>query len=148
MRRLCLGAEVEMMLKEFKKFLLRGNVVDLAVAVVVGAALVGVVNAMVKDVITPLIAAVGGEPNFSGLTFTINGSHFLYGDLINAIISFLVIATIVFYLLVMPVNALIARSRHEPPPDPTTKKCPECIGEIPLQARRCMFCSSELSAAV
>ena len=130
------------MLRDFKTFLLRGNVVDLAVAVVVGAALLAVVQALVADIFTPLIAAIFGQPDFSALDFTINKSRFTYGHLINAVIAFLIIASVVFFFIVTPVNALIERSRREPTPDPTTRKCPECMGEIPIGARRCMHCTS------
>lgn len=129
---------------EFKTFLLRGNVVDLAVAVVIGVAFAAVVTSFVQDLITPLIAAVAGEPDFSRLSFTINGSRFSYGNFINALFSFLAIAAVIFFLVVTPMNALVARSRREPPPDPTTKKCPECLSEIPLAARRCAFCTCEV----
>ena len=129
------------MLKEFKQFLLRGNVVDLAVGVVVGAAFGTVVTALVKDFMTPLIAAIAKVPDFSGLSFTLNGSQFMYGDFINALISFLLVATAVFFFVVKPMNVLISRSRKEPPADPTTRKCPECMAEIPLTARRCMHCT-------
>jgi large conductance mechanosensitive channel len=124
-------------MKGFRQFLLRGNVVDLAVAIVIGVAFVAVVNAFVKDIITPLIAAIGGQRDFSTLDFTINNSRFLYGDFINQVISFVLIAAIVYYLVVLPVNTLISRARREPPPDPTTKKCQECLSEIPIDARRC-----------
>jgi large conductance mechanosensitive channel len=130
----------------FKAFLLRGNVVDLAVGVVVGAAFGGVVTAFTKDLLTPLIAAVAGKPDFSAIQFTINNSKFLVGDLINALVSFLIIATAVYYMVVLPVNALIARARKEPPADPTTKKCPECLSEISIGAKRCAFCTSQLAA--
>jgi large conductance mechanosensitive channel len=130
----------------FRQFLLRGNVVDLAVGVVVGAAFGGVVTAFTKDLLTPLIAAVVAKPDFSAIKFTINGSNFLLGDFINAIVSFLIIAAAVYYLVVLPVNALVARARREPPADPTTKKCPECLSEIPIQAKRCAFCSSVVGA--
>jgi large conductance mechanosensitive channel len=130
----------------FKAFLLRGNVVDLAVGVVVGAAFGGVVTAFTKDLLTPLIAAVVGKPDFSAIQFTINNSKFLIGDLINAAVSFLIIATAVYYMVVLPVNALIARARREPPADPTTKKCPECLSEISIGAKRCAFCTSQLAA--
>lgn len=130
------------MLRDFKTFLLRGNVVDLAVAVVVGAALLAVVQALVADIFTPLIAAIFGQPDFSALDFTINKSRFTYGHLINAVIAFVIIASVVFFFIVTPVNALIERSRREPTPDPTTRKCPECMGEIPIGARRCMHCTS------
>jgi len=132
------------LLKEFRQFLLRGNVVDLAVAVVVGAAFGSVVTALVQDLITPLIAAVGGQPDFSQLTFTINNSTFRYGHFINAVLSFIIIAAVVFFLVIRPLNALFARARHQPPPDPTTKKCPECLSTIPLQAKRCAYCTSEV----
>ena len=135
------------MLQDFKKFLLRGNVIDLAVAVVIGAAFVAVVNAAVKDLITPLIAAIFGKQDFSALTFTIHDSKFLYGDFINAVVAFLAIATVVFFFVVQPMNLLIARSRKEAPADPTTKKCPECLGVVPIDARRCQFCTSSLTTA-
>jgi large conductance mechanosensitive channel len=131
----------------FKQFLLRGNVVDLAVGVVVGAAFGVVVTAFTKDLLTPLIAAVAGKPDFSAIQFTINGSKFLIGDLINAVVSFLIIATAVYYMVVLPVNALVSRARREPPADPTTKKCPECLSEIPIQATRCAFCTTALKAS-
>ncbi len=134
------------MLRGFKEFVLRGNVLDLAVAVVVGGAFGAIVNAMVKDLITPLIGAIIGKPDFSGLVVTINGSQFLVGDFLNAIISFLLIAAAVYFFIVVPVNALKARAaRGEAPADPTTKKCPECLSEVPIGARRCAFCTSALS---
>jgi large conductance mechanosensitive channel len=129
----------------FRQFLLRGSVVDLAVGVVVGAAFGGVVTALTKDLLTPLIAAIVGQPDFSAIQFTVNNSKFLVGDLINAVISFLLITAAVYYFVVLPVNALVSRSRREPPADPTTKKCPECISEIALSARRCPFCTSQLA---
>src|SRR5579862_5331587 len=130
----------------FKQFLLRGNVVDLAVGVVVGAAFGAVVTAVTKDLLTPLIAAVAGKPDFSAIQFTVNNSKFLIGDFINAIVSFVIIAAAVYYMVVLPVNALVSRSRKEPPADPTTKKCPECLSEIPIQAKRCAFCTSVVAA--
>jgi large conductance mechanosensitive channel len=130
----------------FKQFLLRGNVVDLAVGVVVGAAFGGVVTAFTKDLLTPLIAAVAGKPDFSAIQFTVNNSKFLIGDLINAVVSFLIIATAVYYMVVLPVNALVSRARREPPADPTTKKCPECLSEISIGAKRCAFCTAQLAA--
>ena len=132
--------------REFKQFLLRGNVVDLAVGVVMGAAFGAIVNSLVGDMITPLIAAVFGNNDFGELYFTINGSRFAYGTFINALISFLTIGTAIFFFVVKPVNALLARSREEPPADPTTKKCPECLSEIPLHARRCAHCTAALAA--
>jgi large conductance mechanosensitive channel len=128
-------------LKGFRAFLLRGNVVDLAVAVVIGAAFGTVVQAFVKDLVTPLIAAIGGQPDFTSLNFTINNSKFTYGDFFNALIAFVVIAAVIYYFVVLPVNALIARARKEPPADPTTKKCTECMSEIPIGAKRCAFCT-------
>ena len=126
----------------FKQFLLRGNVVDMAVGVVIGAAFGGVVTGFTKDLLTPMIAAVAGKPDFSAIKFTVNGSAFLLGDFINAVVSFLIIAAAVYYMVVLPVNALVSRARKEPPADPTTKKCPECLSEIPIQAKRCAFCTS------
>ena len=133
------------MLKGFRQFLLRGNVIDLAVAVVIGGAFGAVVTALVKDLITPLIAAIVGTPDFSALKFTINGSQFPIGDFINAIVSFLLIGTAVYFFVVVPVNALMARiHRGEAPPDPTTKKCQECLSDVPIAARRCAACTSVL----
>jgi large conductance mechanosensitive channel len=129
----------------FKQFLLRGNVVDLAVGVVVGAAFGGVVTAFTKDLLTPLIAAIVAKPDFSAIQFTVNNSKFLLGDFVNAIVSFLIIAAAVYYLVVLPINALVARANREPPADPTTKKCPECLSEIAIGAKRCAFCTSQLS---
>lgn len=130
------------MLNEFKQFLLRGNVVDLAVGVVIGAAFGTVVTAVVSDLLTPLIAAIAKVPDFSGLIFTINGSRFMYGHFINALISFVLVAAAVFFFVVKPMNILVARSkRGEVPTDPTTKKCGECLSEIPIAARRCSHCT-------
>ena len=130
------------MLSGFKQFVLRGNVVDLAVGVVIGAAFGGVITALTKDLLTPFIAAIVKAPDFSGLKFTVNGSTFLYGEFVNALISFLLIAAAVYFFVVTPINALIARTRKDPAPaDPTTKKCPECLSEIPIDARRCSHCS-------
>ncbi len=137
------------MLKGFKQFMLRGNVIELAVAVVMGGAFGAVVTALVKDLITPLLAAVGGKPDFSALTFTVNGSKFLYGDFVNALISFLMIGAAVYFFIVLPINSLTARMRRgEAAPDPTTKKCPECLTEVPIAARRCSACASPLGPAV
>ena len=133
-------------LKDFQQFLLRGNVVDLAVGVVIGVAFSAVVTALVGDLITPLVAAIFGSHDFSALTFTIHGSRFLYGAFINAVLAFVTIAAAVFFLVVRPVNALMARRRSEPPVDETTRKCPECLSEIPIEARRCAFCTSEVTA--
>jgi large conductance mechanosensitive channel len=130
----------------FRQFLLRGNVIDLAVAVVIGGAFGAVVAALVKDLLTPLIGAVVGAPDFSAIQFTVNGSQFLIGDFINAVVSFLLIAAAIYFFVVLPVNAIAARrNRGEAPPDPTTKKCPECLSEVPIAARRCAFCTSVLA---
>jgi len=130
------------MLGGFKKFILRGNVVDMAVGVVIGAAFGGVVSALTKDLLTPLIAAMVGKPDFSALHFEINGTLFPVGDFINACVSFLLIAAAIYFFVVTPVNALVARMRKEPAPaDPTTKKCTECLSEIPIDARRCAHCA-------
>jgi len=130
------------MLSGFKKFILRGNVVDMAVGIVIGAAFAGVVGALTKDLLTPLIGALVKAPDFSKLKFTVNNSEFLYGEFVNAVISFLLVATAVYFFVVTPVNALVARmNRGEAPPDPTTKKCPECLSEIPIDARRCAHCA-------
>ena len=133
------------MLKGFKQFLLRGNVVDLAVAVIIGGAFGTVVTALVKDLLTPLIAAIGGRPDFSLIQFTMNGSKFLIGDLINAVIAFLLVAAAIYFFVVAPMNMIMARRRSgQAPPDPTTKKCPECLSEVPIAARRCAFCTQPL----
>jgi len=134
-------------MKGFRQFILRGNVLDLAVAVVIGAAFGAVVTALVKDLITPIIAAVVGKPDFSSIAFTVNGSKFLIGDFINAVVSFVLIGAAVYFFVVLPVNTLLARIRRgEATPDPTTKKCPECLSEVPIAARRCAFCTSSLES--
>ena len=135
------------MLKEFRDFVLRGNVVELAVAVVIGAAFGAVVTAFVSSFVTPLIAAIGGKPDFSDLAFTINSSRFTYGVFINAVISFLIIAAVVFFFVVRPLNALMARLRPEPPVDRLVSPCPECLSDIPQEARRCAFCTAEVRPA-
>ncbi len=134
------------MLKDFKQFLLRGNVVDLAVAVVIGAAFGAVVTALVADILTPLIAAIFGKHDFSALTFTINSSTFRYGSFLNAVIAFVSIAAAVFFFVVRPINALMRRRRTSEPVDETTRECPECLSQIPVEARRCAFCTSVLTA--
>jgi large conductance mechanosensitive channel len=132
-------------MRGFKQFMMRGNVVELAVAVVVGGAFGAVVTALVKDLITPLIAAIFGKPDFSKLGFTVHGSRFLAGDFINALVAFLLVGSAVYFLVVLPINALTARMRRgEAAPDPTTKKCPECLSDVPIAARRCAFCTSAL----
>ena len=133
------------MLKGFKTFLLRGNVVDLAVAVVIGAAFGAVVEALVKDLLTPLIAAIVGKPDFSAIEFTVNGSKFLIGDFINAAVSFVLVAAAIYFFVVTPMNMMTARLRSgQPSPDPTTKKCVECLSEVPIAASRCAFCAQPL----
>lgn len=133
--------------EEFRAFLLRGNVVDLAVAVVIGAAFGAVISSLVADLITPIIAAIFGQQDFSSLTFTINGSVFKYGAFLNAVISFLTVATAIFWLVVLPANRLMARMRTEPPIEKTTRECPECLSDVPIAAHRCAFCTSPLAAA-
>lgn len=132
------------MLKDFRKFILRGNVVDLAVAVVIGAAFGAIVSSLVKDLVTPLIAAIGGQPDFSGLTFTVHHSKFLYGDFINAVISFLLIAAVIFFFVVQPLNKLLARMKPSEEVDtPAERECPECLSAIPAAASRCKFCTAK-----
>jgi large conductance mechanosensitive channel len=133
------------LINDFKAFLLRGNVVDLAIAVVIGAAFGAVVTALVQDFVTPLIAAIGGQQDFSALTFTVHSSTFRYGDFINKVITFVLIGAVIFFFIVVPLNAYLARSRKEPPPDPTVRKCPECLSDIPAEAHRCAFCTSEVT---
>jgi large conductance mechanosensitive channel len=133
---------------DFKQFLLRGNLVDVAVGIVIGVAFAALVTALVADLVTPLIAAIGGNPDFSALSFTINHSRFLYGAFLNAAISFVLIALVLFYSVVKPVNALMARRRAETPVDETTRACPECLSQIPIGARRCAFCTAEVAPAV
>jgi large conductance mechanosensitive channel len=131
----------------FRDFILRGNVVDLAVGVVIGAAFGGVVTAFTKDLLTPMIAAIVGKPDFSAIEFTVNGSKFLIGDFINALVSFLLIATAVYYLVVLPVNTMMTRFKKPAPPPPlTTRPCPECLSEIPLAAKRCSHCTVLITA--
>jgi large conductance mechanosensitive channel len=132
------------MLKQFREFILRGNLVDLAVAVVIGTAFAAVVTALVADVITPLIAAFGGQPDFSRLKFTINGSTFRYGHFLNALIAFLTVAAVVFFLVLKPVNALMSRRKVDRPPDVETRSCPECLSDIPVAAIRCAFCTTRV----
>ncbi len=128
------------MFKGFREFVLRGNVVDLAVGVVIGAAFGAVVTSFVKDLLTPLIAAIAGKPDFSSFLFEINGAKFLYGDFFNALISFLLIAAAVYYFVILPVNALMARFAKQALPD--KKKCPQCLSDIPIEAHKCAFCAS------
>jgi large conductance mechanosensitive channel len=135
------------MLKEFRDFVLRGNVVDLAIAVVIGAAFGALVTSLVSSFITPLVAAIGGKPDFSALAFTVNGSRFTYGVFLNALISFLILAAVVFFLIVRPLNALMDHMRTEAPVAEVTRACPECLSQIPADARRCAFCTAEVATA-
>ena len=130
------------MLKGFRDFLLRGNVVDLAVAVVIGSTFCAIVNALVKDLITPLIGAIGGQPDFSNIVFTINKSEFLVGDFFNALISFLIISSVIYFLVVLPMNSIMKRLKSGEKLDPSEKACPECLSLIPLKAKRCKFCTA------
>jgi large conductance mechanosensitive channel len=140
---------VEDTMSGFRAFLLRGNVVDLAVAVVIGAAFGAVVTAFVADIITPLIGVFGGIPEFSELTFVINGSVFPIGHFINALLSFVVIAAVVYFVVVKPMTAMADRRKSETPPAaPATRECPECLSKIPVAARRCAFCTADLGALV
>ncbi|HEV2061301.1 MAG TPA: large conductance mechanosensitive channel protein MscL [Solirubrobacteraceae bacterium] len=133
------------MLKEFRDFIMRGNVIDLAVAVVIGAAFTQVVNAFVTDIVTPLIGAItGGDQFFGDRSFEINGSQFLYGDLINQLLTFVIVAAVVFFLVVKPLNTLTGRLPAEPSPDRPTRDCPQCLSSIPEDARRCAFCTAEI----
>jgi large conductance mechanosensitive channel len=136
------------MLKEFRQFVMRGNVVDLAVAVVIGAAFGAVVTALVADLITPLVAAIFGKPSFASLSFEINNSRFLYGAFLNAVLAFLVVAAAIFFLVVKPLNVLAARrAARERDAPATTRECPECLSEIPIAAHRCAYCTSAVPAA-
>jgi large conductance mechanosensitive channel len=127
----------------FKKFLFRGNLVDLAVAVVIGIAFGAVVTALVADFITPIIAAIGGQPNFAGLTFTVNHSPFFYGKFINALISFAIIAAVIYFIVIVPMTKILARTAKTE--DATTRGCPECLSQIPLAASRCMYCTTQVT---
>ena len=130
------------MFKGFKAFLLRGNVVEMAVGIVIGAAFGAVVTGLVKDLLTPFIGALVKTPDFSALAFTVNGSKFLYGEFINIAVSFILVAAAVYFFVVVPMNTLIARSKKEAPASPKTVKCAECLSEIPIGARRCAFCTA------
>ena len=132
------------MFREFRAFLLRGNLVELAVAVVIGTAFAALVTAFTQGLITPLIAAIGGQPDFSALSFTINDSRFRYGVFLNALISFLIVAGVVFFFVVKPLNTLTLRKKSGPAAGEATRACPECVSEIPVRARRCAFCTAEV----
>ena len=136
------------MLQGFKQFILKGNVVDLAVGVVIGVAFGSVVTALVKDIITPIIGAIGGKPDFEGISFTLNHSKFLIGDFLNAVISFLIIAAVIYFFVVIPMNKLISATRKEKPVDPTTRKCPECLSIIPIEAKHCAFLPPYLASKI
>jgi large conductance mechanosensitive channel len=132
-------------LNGFKQFILRGNVVDLAVGVVIGAAFSGLVNALVKDILTPFIGAVAKVPDFSNLFFTINGSKFLYGDFLNVLISFIIVAATVYFLVILPINTLVNKTKKDSSlVGPSSKKCPECLSEIPIEATRCAHCTTKI----
>lgn len=131
------------MMKGFRQFLMRGNVIDLAVAVVIGAAFGGVISAFVRDLLTPLVAAIGGQPDFSAIAFTINGSQFLIGDFINALVTFLLVSAVIYFLVVVPMARM--KSRQETAA-PTLRQCPECLSDMPLQARRCAHCGLEVAS--
>lgn len=130
------------MLKGFRDFLLRGNVVDLAVAIVIGAAFGTIVTAFVKDIVTPIIAAVGGKPDFSSLYFTVNNSKFLIGDFINAVVSFVLVSGVIYFVVIVPMNKIMLRMKRGEKIDPTEKTCPDCLSQIPINARRCKFCTT------
>lgn len=130
------------MLKGFRDFILRGNIIDLAVAVVIGGAFGQIVSALVRDIITPLIGVIGGQPNFSNIVFTINGSKFLVGDFLNALISFLIISAVIYFFIVAPMNRLMKKLKHNEKIDQVDKTCPECLSQIPLKATRCKFCTA------
>jgi len=135
-------------LSGFRQFVLRGNVLDLAIAVVIGGAFGAVVTALVKDLLTPLIAALVGKPDFSAIAFSVNGSMFAVGDFLNALVSFVCIAAAVYFFVVLPMNTIVARARlGQAPPDPTTKTCPECLSTVPIAARRCAFCTTAFREA-
>ena len=136
------------MFKEFRDFVLRGNVVELAVAVVIGAAFGAVVTSFVENLVTPLIGAIGGQPDFSGLSFTINDSKFGYGAFLNALIAFLMIAAVIFFFVVRPLNKLMERLKPGKPVDTPTRACPECLSDIPAAARRCSFCTAAVAPAI
>ena len=134
------------MLKGFRDFILRGNVMDLAVAVMLGAAFNGIVGSLVNDMLTPLIAAVGGKPDFGALVLNLHGGHIRYGNFLNAVINFLIIAGVIYFGVVLPMNHLMARVKQAPAAaDPTTKKCGECLSDIPLEARRCAHCAQSVA---
>jgi large conductance mechanosensitive channel len=129
----------------FRKFLFRGNLIDLAVAVVIGVAFNAVIQALIADIITPLIAAIAGKPNFGALVFTVHHSKFSYGLFLNALVSFVTIAAVVYYVLVSPMNRVMSLTQKKQ--EATTRSCPECLSDIPLAARRCMYCTAQVPPA-
>ena len=131
-------------MKDFRAFLLRGNLVDMAVGVVIGLAFAAVISALVADLVTPLIAAIGGKPDFAGLKFRVNGSQFLYGAFINALLAFVIVAAVLFFLVIKPVNRLMARRATEPDVESMTKPCPRCLSQIPVGATKCAFCTADI----
>lgn len=133
------------MLKGFRDFILRGNVIDLAVAVILGASFNAIVTSLVNDMLTPLIAAVGGKPDFGALILTLHGGHIRYGNFLNAVINFLIVAAVIYFGVVLPMNHLMNRMKHAPAAAPTTKKCSECLSDIPLEARRCAHCAQPVA---
>lgn len=130
------------MLKGFRDFLFRGNVVDLAVAVVIGGAFGSIVTSLVKDIVTPIIGAIGGQPDFSGLYVSVNNSKFMIGSFINAIISFVLISAVIYFVIILPMNRIMVKMKKEEKKDPTEKTCQECLSQIPLKAKRCKYCTS------
>jgi large conductance mechanosensitive channel len=134
------------LLQDFKKFLLRGNLIDLAVAVVVGTAFAALIKALVADILTPIIALIFGKPNFSALSFTINSSHFLYGDFLNNLITFVSVAAAVYFFVIVPVDTLMERRKRGAAPE--VRDCPECLSEVPVAAKRCAFCTAEIGPAL
>lgn len=132
------------MFKGFKDFIMKGNVVDMAVGVVIGVAFGGVITAFVKDLVTPLIGAFGGKPDFSGMFFTINNSRFMVGDFVNSLISFLMIAVVIYFAVVIPMNKVMEKVKSGKSVDPTEKTCPECLSLIPIKARRCKYCTADV----
>lgn len=134
------------MFKGFKQFILRGNVVDLAIGVVIGASFSGLVTALVKDIISPLIGLIGGKPDFSSFSFTINKNKFLIGDFLNALISFLIVATVVYFFVILPLNKLLVAVQKEKPANSDQRTCPQCLSLIPSKARKCSSCGSVVAS--
>ena len=134
------------LVRDFKAFILRGNVIDLAIGVAIGAAFTAVVTSFTENLLTPLLAMVGGKTSFAQMSFTVNDAEFRYGRFLDAVISFLIVAAVLFFFVVKPVNALMARRKTEPEVEATTRDCPECLSSIPVRARRCAFCTAEVAA--